>query len=281
MAQTTFRYLSHCCIDIQKTRRFYEQLLGFELDNARDSNYEATAKLLRMSWPFAVNLVFLKRDDFMIELQDFPLHGTVAPREWVSNEPGLVFVSLDVADLPGLTAQVAEYGGELLEDTRVPQAVCVKDPDGQVLELVAAREEIPDATRFRHLAHCVAGRARARKFYEGLLGFTFKSARDSSRDVTAKLLRMSQPMELELVFLDNNGMELELMEYPLHGTAPARDRPTNQPGIGFMHLDVQDLPGLLARTPDFGGQVVEETNVGRAAMVRDPDGQIVELVAAP
>ncbi len=277
MAQTTFRYLSHCCID--KTRRFYEELLGFEFDNARDSNHETTAKLLRMSPPFVVNLTFLKRDDFMIELQDFALHGTVAPREWVSNEPGLVFVSLDVKDLPGLIARVQEYGGEVLEDTRVGQAVCVKDPDGQVLELVAAREEIPDATRFRHIAHCVSDRARARKFYEELLGFTFKSARDSSREMTAKLLRMSLPMELELVFLDNNGMELELMEYPLHGTTPARDRPTNQPGIGFMHLDVQDLPGLFARLSEFGGTVIEETMVGSAAMIRDPDGQIVEMVA--
>jgi len=280
MAKTTFRYLSHCCVDIQKTRRFYEELLGFEFDSARDSNHEATAKLLRMSWPFVVNLVFLKRDDFMIELQDFPLHGTVAPREWVSNEPGLVFVSLAVKDMASLLPQVPEYGGEILEDTRVSQAVCIKDPDGQVLELVAAREEIPDATRFRHLAHCVADRNRAREFYEGLLGFTFKSARDSSRDVTAKLLRMSQPMELELIFLDNAGFELELMEYPLHGTTPARDRPTNQPGIGFMHLDVADLPDVLARAPDFGGQVVDETNVGSAAMVRDPDGQLIELVVA-
>ena len=112
MAQTTFRYLSHCCIDIQKTRRFYEDLLGFELDNARDSNDQATAKVLRMSWPFAVNLVFLKRDDFMIELQDFPLHGTVAG--------------------------APDFGGQVVEETNVGRTAMVRDPDGQVIELVAA-----------------------------------------------------------------------------------------------------------------------------------------------
>jgi hypothetical protein len=35
---------------------------------------------------------------------------------------------------------------------------------------------------------------------------------------------------------------------------------------------------VLARVPDFGGEVLADTNIGHGAFVRDPDGQLVELL---
>ncbi len=52
------------------------------------------------------------------------------------------------------------------------------------------------------------------------------------------------------------------------------------PGITVDHagLCVTDLDAILSLVPAFGGQVLEESNVGVAVMVRDPDGQLLELV---
>jgi lactoylglutathione lyase len=41
---------------------------------------------------------------------------------------------------------------------------------------------------------------------------------------------------------------------------------------------VDDLDATLARVEDFGGEVVAGSNIGAAAFIRDPDGQLVELL---
>jgi catechol 2,3-dioxygenase-like lactoylglutathione lyase family enzyme len=59
-----------------------------------------------------------------------------APRaERVMNEPGLTHISIAVDNLAGVLARVADYGGEVLEDTRNDQVAFVRDPDGQLIEL--------------------------------------------------------------------------------------------------------------------------------------------------
>ena len=46
-----------------------------------------------------------------------------------------------------------------------------------------------------------------------------------------------------------------------------------------MSISVDDIPALLARVPDYGGQVLADTDLGgMAVMIRDPDGQLIELL---
>jgi predicted enzyme related to lactoylglutathione lyase len=52
------------------------------------------------------------------------------------NEPGLTHISLSVEDVDGVLARVGEYGGEVLAGTNIDVGVFVKDPDGQLLELL-------------------------------------------------------------------------------------------------------------------------------------------------
>ena len=131
---------------------------------------------------------------------------------------------------------------------------------------------------FRYAAHTCRDLEKTVAFYQQVLGFGFEERRSSSSKDTAKLLRMPWPMELDLTFLVKDGMELELMRYPSHGTQPAQEWITNRPGLGFCHLDVRDLAQVLKEVPRYGGRVIEETNLGRACIVYDPDGQPVELV---
>ena len=38
------------------------------------------------------------------------------------------------------------------------------------------------------------------------------------------------------------------------------------------------MDGVLARVAEFGGEVLADTNIGVGAFVRDPDGQLLELL---
>jgi predicted enzyme related to lactoylglutathione lyase len=41
---------------------------------------------------------------------------------------------------------------------------------------------------------------------------------------------------------------------------------------------VSDLAAVLAMVDEFGGSVVQETVTEQFAMIRDPDGQLIELL---
>jgi predicted enzyme related to lactoylglutathione lyase len=53
----------------------------------------------------------------------------------------------------------------------------------------------------------------------------------------------------------------------------------DQPGLTHLSLSVCDLPDVLAVVAGFGGSVVEATVSEQSAMIRDPDGQLLELLS--
>ncbi len=52
----------------------------------------------------------------------------------------------------------------------------------------------------------------------------------------------------------------------------------NEPGLTHISVSVDDIDASCARVVEFGGEVVEGSNIGAAVFVRDPDGQMVELL---
>jgi catechol 2,3-dioxygenase-like lactoylglutathione lyase family enzyme len=80
-------------------------------------------------------------------------------------------------------------------------------------------------------------------------------------------------------YLVRDGLTLELLHFAADGqTRPYRARTMNEPGLTHISLSVDDLDATLARVPDFGGEVVPGSHIGAAAFIRDPDGQLVELL---
>ncbi|MCW2573610.1 MAG: glyoxalase/bleomycin resistance protein/dioxygenase, partial [Frankiales bacterium] len=59
-----------------------------------------------------------------------------------------------------------------------------------------------------------------------------------------------------------------------------RPRPFTEPGLTHLSLTTDDLPGVLDRVRACGGEVLADTDIGAAVMVRDPDGQLIELLRA-
>lgn len=132
---------------------------------------------------------------------------------------------------------------------------------------------------FNHVGHCVTDLARARRFYEGLLGFKYDRELEVEGEQPARLLMLRTPLKLRAVYLVRDGLVLELLHYPQPGAAPRRSRVMNEPGLTHISLTVPDVNKVLAEVPKYGGKVLKETHLGVAVMVRDPDGQLIELLA--
>jgi len=132
---------------------------------------------------------------------------------------------------------------------------------------------------YNHVGHCVTDVTRSRRFYEDLLGFSFDREIHPPDESTAQLLRLEPPAGLTAVYLTLDGFVLELLHYERAGNPPAASRVMNEPGLTHISISVDDIPAVLARVPDFGGQVLADTDLGgMAVMIRDPDGQLIELL---
>jgi len=133
-------------------------------------------------------------------------------------------------------------------------------------------------TVVNHVGLVVADRERSRRFYEGLLGFQFWWEIDAPDDRTAPLLQLPEPVGLHAMYLLLDGFVLELIDYSRRPVHAGEQRVMDQIGLTHISLSVPDLPGVLARVAEFGGSVVEATVSDGAAMIRDPDGQLLELL---
>jgi catechol 2,3-dioxygenase-like lactoylglutathione lyase family enzyme len=136
-----------------------------------------------------------------------------------------------------------------------------------------------DAVAFNHVGQVVTDLERSRRFYCELLGFTFLREIQPPDEGSAQLLSLAPPLEMTAVYLGRDGFVLELLQFAAPGrTQPVVTRAMNEPGLTHVSLSVDDLPDVLARIPDYGGEVIASSNIGAAVFVRDPDGQLVELL---
>jgi catechol 2,3-dioxygenase-like lactoylglutathione lyase family enzyme len=145
MKNARLLHYSHCVSDIARSRRFYTEVLGFEVVVEFEFDDPATARV--MGLPRArFTGVFMKRDGMRIELIGFsepPPDRTVRPRR--SNEIGHSHLSFYVLDLDATLGELRAEGVEVLDHSRavLPSGVeccVVRDPDGFPIEIV----QMPD-----------------------------------------------------------------------------------------------------------------------------------------
>src|SRR5690349_24448386 len=109
-----FNHLGQCVTDLERSKRFYTELLAFEVEREIHPPDELSAQLLRLTPPLGMTACYLRRDGLVLELLHFATAGSEAYRPRVMNEPGLTHVSVSVDDYEGFLARVGEYGGEVL-----------------------------------------------------------------------------------------------------------------------------------------------------------------------
>lgn len=131
-----------------------------------------------------------------------------------------------------------------------------------------------------HTGHVVTDLAGAKRFYQEVFGFKLWYEIQPDDDATAKLCCLKPPLGVTASYLTLGEFVLELLHYSAPGaTAPTRARTMNEPGLTHLSMSVDDVRVTAERVSEFGGQIVEESDVGAALFVRDPDGQLIELLS--
>jgi catechol 2,3-dioxygenase-like lactoylglutathione lyase family enzyme len=141
VSQTRVNHVGHVVADLDRARRFYIEAFGFRQVMEFPAPDENVARLLQLPEKPGLTAVYLERGGFILELLHYAnLDLDPQPRR-TFREAGLTHLSLSVDELDSNLAKVREFGGEVLDDTRVDDIVILaRDPDGQLLELVVGWE---------------------------------------------------------------------------------------------------------------------------------------------
>jgi catechol 2,3-dioxygenase-like lactoylglutathione lyase family enzyme len=142
MHVTRLTHLGICVSDIERSLRFYRDVLGCKEVGRLELEDETTA-VFNGFQEVKVRAIYLERDGWRLELIEFPVPGWIGPQEpRPMNRVGLTHLSFRVDDLDAACAQVEAAGGGVLHATRLARpglptrAIMAYDPDGTRLELI-------------------------------------------------------------------------------------------------------------------------------------------------
>ena len=141
-----YNHTGQVVTDLERSKRFYREVLGFTFWYEITPPDEATAKLSSLEPPLGVTASYMYLDGFVIEFLHYSEAGATVPyRTRTMNEPGLTHLSISVDDVRATAEKAVEYGGTIIEDSDIGFALFIRDPDGQLLELlpVTFRENLP------------------------------------------------------------------------------------------------------------------------------------------
>jgi lactoylglutathione lyase len=134
-----YNHTGQVVTDLERAKRFYQEVLGFEFWYEITPPDEMTAKLNCLEPPLGITASYLTLDGFVLELMHYAAPGAAAPYlPRAMNEPGLTHLSISVDDVRATAEKAAEYGGEIIEASDVGVVIFIRDPDGQPLELLPA-----------------------------------------------------------------------------------------------------------------------------------------------
>ena len=138
--------------------------------------------------------------------------------------------------------------------------------------------------RFSHIGICVSDLERSLVFYRDALGFQEVGRLDVVGEAPETLLAL-QDVDLEAVFLERDGVRIELLHYrwPAH-RGSGDPRPMNALGLTHLSLRVDDLTAAIAALERTGTRVLHATRTWNAELASgavfavDPDGARIELI---
>jgi len=129
-----------------------------------------------------------------------------------------------------------------------------------------------------HVGLAVSDLARSRRFYEEVLGFTFKNEITVPDGATTHMFALEAPIGLRAAYLERDGWVLELL-CPEATTVTSRERPMNEAGLTHISICVADVEDTESKAAAYGGEVLADRGFkGMVSLIRDPDGQLVELL---
>jgi catechol 2,3-dioxygenase-like lactoylglutathione lyase family enzyme len=140
--------------------------------------------------------------------------------------------------------------------------------------------------RLTHVGIAVSDVERSLRFYRDLLGFRFEHDLQVEGEPSDTLLRL-HGVKLHALYLERDGVRIELLRFASPPPPPPRARVMHEPGLTHLSFRVADLDATLAALRAAGERVLDETIIripefqAAACFITDPDGQLIELVQAP
>ncbi len=141
-----------------------------------------------------------------------------------------------------------------------------------------AEDDQGGGASLNHVGICVSDLERSRRFYEDALGFRNWYDLDVPDGVAAKLLQLTPPLGTTAVYLVLGRSVLELIHFADAPARPVPPRVMNDLGLTHLSIAVADIPASLEKVVPNGGEILADTDMGGfGVMIRDPDGQLLEL----
>ena len=132
---------------------------------------------------------------------------------------------------------------------------------------------------WNHLGQCVSDLDRSRRFYESVFGFIVEREIYPPDVPSDRLLGLKAPLGMTACYLRLDSLVLELLHFSEVDLSKSKTRVMNETGLTHLSLSVVDLSATCVRVEEFGGQVIKETDISVGIFVRDPDGQLIELLS--
>ena len=111
-----YNHVGQVVADLHRSRRFYEEVLGFRFWYEFKPPDEATARLSSLEAPLATTACYLTLDQFVLELIHYAAPGvTTAWRPRAMNEPGLTHLSVAVDDPRATATKAVEFGAQIIQ----------------------------------------------------------------------------------------------------------------------------------------------------------------------
>ncbi len=131
---------------------------------------------------------------------------------------------------------------------------------------------------FNHIGIGVTDLERSRRFYEEALDFQYWWEMPVPDEPTSRLLQLPAPLGVRAMYLTRDDFVLELMYFAHSRSGPSHPRVMNEPGLTHLSVAVADIAATLEKVEPNGGEILRDTDMGgMAIMIRDPDGQLIEL----
>ena len=297
------RIITHVVADLEKSIAFYREGLDLAvasgpgpltgsalLHKAKATSPAATARQATLTIPGS---------NLSLQLIQFSgLEGRAFEQRLY--DPGVTRFSIQVRDIDKAFDKVKDRG--IIVDTTSAgpvftqrprndtRAVMMRDPDGFVFEFVQSgnpvQTDVPETSNIYNARSSLAIEDfdRSFAFYRDILGFTFANP---TRDVNDAVLALEGTPRANARSTGGMppGSNNMWVLWEFRDIARTKRVPNVQdPGASAISLEVENLPALLARMKAAG--ITVETPGGeavtidgrRAALVRSPDGLLVELV---
>ena len=296
--------------DMERALAFYTGVLPFEVVSETEVQGDAYEHLFGV-FGMRARIVRLRLGDEEIELIDYLApEGRPVPVDSRSNDEWFQHIAIIVSDMDAAYAQLREHnvqhastGPQTLPDWNPNaggiKAFYFKDPDGHNLEILqfppdkgAAGWHEPDGRLFLgidHTAIVVRDTAPSFAFFQDALGL---QVRGTSENYGIEQERLNNVFGARLLITSLGapaGPAVEFLDY----LAPATGRPTpldtqaNDLWSWQIRMETSDLDALEKTLRQAGAAFVspgivkmpaDDLALGRALMVRSPDGHALLLI---